>query len=147
MTLSASKTMILACVLLQASLPRTAAQDHPNNPSSKTMEYKSGQVWKTSRGTTVTILAVEDVRRIGKVVHVRIDNIPLQSCGDVHLTRAIADLAFTEKMMRKSQLDLSKNDADLPESSIDAYRDWQSQKNHPIEKVPLQDAIRRPSDR
>jgi hypothetical protein len=120
MTLSASKTMILACVLLQASLPRTAAQDRPDNPNSKTMEYKSGQVWKTSRGVTVTILAVEDVRRTGKVVHVRVDNIPLQSCGDVHLTRAIAHLAFTEKMMRKSQLDLSKNDADLPESSIDA---------------------------
>jgi hypothetical protein len=103
--------------------------------------YKSGQVWVMDQGIAVTILAVEDVHKVGKVVHVRVDKIPFQSCGDVHLTRAIEHLAVTEKMMLKSGLLLSKENADLPESSIEAYRKWQAQKKPEIAKTPLQEAI------
>jgi len=107
----------------------------------KTVEYRPGQVWITDQGITVTILAIEDARRVGKVVHVRIDKIPFQSCGDIHLTRAIEHLALTEKMVRKSRLVLSKDDVVLPESSIDAYRKWEEQKKHEVVKVPIQKAI------
>ena len=103
--------------------------------------YKPGQVWAMDQGITVTILAIEDVHKVGKVVHVRVDKIPWQSCGDVHLTKAIEHLAVTEKMMLKSGLAMSKETVDLPESSVDAYRKWQGQKKHEIAKVPLQRAI------
>ena len=107
----------------------------------KTVEYRPGQVWITDQGITVTILAIEDAHRVGKVVHVRIDKIPFQSCGDIHLTRAIEHLALTEKMMRKSGLVLSKDNVVLPESSIDAYRKWEERKKHEVVKVPIQKAI------
>ena len=112
-----------------------------DNSSLKTVEYRPGQVWITDQGITVTILAIEDAHRVGKVVHVRIDKIPFQSCGDIHLTRAIEHLALTEKMMRKSGLVLSKDNVVLPESSIDAYRKWEERKKHEVVKVPIQKAI------
>src|ERR1039458_7874508 len=105
------------------------------------VDYKRGQVWTMSQGISVMILAIEDVHRVGKVVHVRVDKIPFQSCGDIHLTRAIEHLAVTEKMMLKSRLVLSKDNVELPESSIEAYRKWEEKKKHEITKVPLQKAI------
>lgn len=131
----------IAVLLLAASLPRVTAQIQTDSSNPKAVDYKPGQVWKMNQGITITILAIEDVHRVGKVVHVRVDKVPLQSCGDIHLTRAIEHLAVTEKMMLKSGLVLSKDNADLPESSIEAYRKWEGQKKHEIAKVPLQKAI------
>jgi hypothetical protein len=54
---------------------------------------------------------------------------------------AIEHIALTEKMMRKSELVLSKDSMVLPESSIDAYRKWEEQKKRQIFKVPIQKAI------
>ena len=43
--------------------------------------------------------------------------------------------------MLKSALVLTRDNADLPESSVEAYRKWQTQKKREIYKVPLQKAI------
>src|SRR2546425_2673694 len=141
MKIIVSKMAALCWVLLLASFPRAIAQSQSDNSSLKTVEYTPGQVWIADQDITVTILAIEDLHKVGKVVHVRIDKIPFQSCGDIHLTRAIDHLALTEKMMRKSGLVLSKDNVVLPESSIDAYRKWEEQKKHEVVKVPIQKAI------
>lgn len=130
---------LVAVVLLATSFPAVSSQTKTDE--SKSVEYKTGQVWTANQNITVTILAVEDVHKVGTVIHVRVDKIPWQTCGDVHLTRAIEHLAVTEKMMRKSALVLTKDNSHLPESSVEAYRKWQTQKNHEIYKVPLQKAI------
>ncbi len=131
----------VAVFLLATSLLSVSAQTKPHGSSPKSVEYKPGQVWTMNQNIVVTILAVEDVRRVGKIIHVRVDKIPWQSCGNIHLTRAIEHLAVTEKMMLKSVLVLVNDNAKLPESSIEAYRKWQTQKKHEITKVPLQKAI------
>ena len=107
---------LLGAVLVTGGALSVMAQDQVD----KTPSYKTGQVWIMDQGITVTILAIEDVHKVGRVVHVRVDKIPLQSCGEVHLTRAIEHLAVTEKMMLKSGLILSKDNVDLPESSVEA---------------------------
>lgn len=131
----------LVVVLLVASLPGIMAQSKSDGSNPKTADFKPGQVWTMNRGITVTVLAIEDVHRVGMVVHVRVDKIPFQSCGDVHPTRAIEHLAVTEKMMLRNGLVLSKDKIELPESSIEAYRKWEKQKNHEIARVPLQKTI------
>jgi hypothetical protein len=138
---SIANKMALLVVLLLASFPTGMAQSRTENSNLNSVEYMAGQLWTTGQGITVTVLAIEDVHRVGKVVLVRIDKIPYQSCGDIHLTRAIEHIALTEKMMQKSELVLSKDNIDLPESSIDAYRKWEEQKKHQILKVPIQKAI------
>lgn len=123
----------LGMLLIASSVPQLAAKT----------SYKPGQVWAMSQGITVTVLAVENVHRVGKVVHVRIDKIPWQRCGNVRLTRAIDHLAVTEKVMRKSDLALVTDSVDLPQSSIDAYREGETKKKHEIVKIPLQKALGR----
>jgi len=127
---------LVGVLLLSASLPGVTAQTRTNGSHLQSVDYKPGQVWTMSQGITLTILAVEDVPKAGKVVHVRVDKIPI--CGDIHLTTAIEHLAVTQKMMLKSGLVLLRDNIELPESSIEEYRNWQTQKKHLIIKVPLQ---------
>jgi len=138
LTRSGAPTIIVGALLLAAVCP-IASQTQPPGPTPP--GYQSGQVWTLNHDVTVTVLAVEDVRKIGRVVHIRIDNIPWQSCGDVHLTRSIEHVAITEKMLLKSGLTLSKEAVGLPESSIDAYRGWQARKKREIAKTPLHEIL------
>lgn len=99
------------------------AQDHAG-PA----EYKAGQVWQLSGGDeTVTLLKVEDLHKIGRVVHVRVDKVS-EGCQGIHLTTSIDHIVLTEKMMRKSPATLLQEKTDLPDSCFDAYRVWQKQK-------------------
>ena len=132
---------VLGALLLTFS-SGLAAQDQSDSTSAKRIDYKLGQVWTMSQGITVTIVAVDDVRKVGRVVHVRVDNIPWQECGKIHLTRTIEHVAVTEKMLMKSTLVLSKENVDVPQSSIEAYRTWQGEKKHEIAKVALPTLIR-----
>jgi hypothetical protein len=99
-----ANNMVVFGVLLLASVPAAMAQSRTDSSNLSSVEYRAGQLWTTGQGITVTVLAIEDVHRVGKIVHVRIENIPYQSCGDIHLTRAIEHIALTENMMRKSDL-------------------------------------------
>ena len=137
------KTMIplVGIILLVSCLPSVIAQSQGGIANPTLASYQPGQVWTTDQGITATILAVEDARGVGKLVHVRVDKIPWQLCGDIQLTRVIEHLAVTEKMMQKSGLALLKDKVDLPESYMDAYRKWQGEKKREIVKVPLQKAI------
>ncbi len=139
MTRSTVPTITVACALLVVAVSPIASPAQTTNPIPPA--YQPGQVWTLNHDVTVTILAVEDVRTVGRVVHIRIENIPWQSCGDVHLTRSIAQLAITEKMLLKSGLVLSKKAGDPPESSLEAYRDWQARKKREIAKTPLREIL------
>jgi hypothetical protein len=135
------KVALVGVLFFAAGIPRLMPQSQAEGSDPNAVDYKPGQVWTMDHGIIVTILGTEDIRKVGKVVHVRVDKIPWQGCGEIHLTRAIEHLAVTEKMMLKSGLVLSKDNVDLPESSVAAYREWEGQKKHEIAKVPLQKAI------
>jgi hypothetical protein len=135
---------LIVLILIFSIVPTTGAQQkigQPNDSQLTTVEYKTGQVWKTGFGPTVTILKVEDLSKIGKVIHVRIDNVPDGTCGPVQLTKSIEHLALTEKMVRRSAIDLVEKNADLPDSYFDAYRKWEQQKKRDVLKVTIQEAI------
>jgi hypothetical protein len=129
---------LIGLLLLLTSLG-LQGQSRPDGTIQKTIDYKLGQVWTMDRGITITILAIEDGRKAGKIVHVRVDKIPWQSCGEIHLTRMIEHVAVTEKIMLMSGLVFSQEDVALPQSSIEALRMWQGQKQkkRQIWKAPL----------
>jgi hypothetical protein len=139
--MKATRVPLSLVVLIAVSLS-TAGQSKTDGTPPKPIVFKLGQVWTMDQGITVTILAVEDIHKVGKVVHVRLDNIPWQSCGNFHLTRAIEHIAVTEQMLVNSGLVSSKQNVSLPQSSIEAYRKWQGQKKHEIVKAPLPVLIR-----
>jgi hypothetical protein len=133
-------TVALAATLTAAQGP--AAQPVP-------VEYKAGQSWRYATGDspTITILKVEDLPKIGRVIHVRVDNIPVPGCAGIHLTNSIDHIALTEKMMRKSANDLLRENTDLPDAYFEGYREWQKQKKPQIVKdITIADVLRRNAD-
>ncbi|MFZ0279464.1 MAG: hypothetical protein WA254_13900 [Candidatus Sulfotelmatobacter sp.] len=126
-----------------AGAQRDATSSGGSNP--KTIEYKSGQVWKTGFGPIVTILKIEELPKVGRVVHVRVDNVPVQNCGGFQLTRTIEHMALAEKVMTKGVTKLIKDNVDLPDSYFEAYRKWEKQKKREVVKVPIQEAVLRSS--
>jgi hypothetical protein len=139
------RNLILVVFGLSLSIvPAAGAQREaspPGDSDSKTIEYKPGQVWETGFGPMVTILKVEELPKVGRVVHVRIDDVPVQNCGGFHLMRTIEHMALAEKVMRKGATNLIKDKVDLPDSYFEAYRKWEEQKKREVIKVPIQEAV------
>jgi hypothetical protein len=136
----ATALLLLCCA---GSTAMAQPSDKQNgHQKSGSVEYRAGQVWRTPFGASVIVLIVEDVRKIGKVVHVRVE-LPGQSCGNIHLTTKIDHLAVPEKIMRKSALYLAISDVPIPDSYLEGYRGWVKQKNHEMVKLPVQDEIMR----
>ena len=75
----------VAISLFLLTLPlTTSAQGKAGSASdnqTKKLELKSGQVWKTASGETVIILKIEDLPKIGRVIHVRFRYSFLTCCG------------------------------------------------------------------
>jgi len=140
------RTAASLITLLVASL--AIAQDIPVvQPKAGPIPYKRGQVWKyTGRwevpDSTITILEVESRPKGGTIVHIRVDGLPGQSCGSVHLKNSIEHLAVTEKTLRKSTTDMVKENVDLPDDYFAAYREWQQQKKPRVLKEPLAELVR-----
>jgi uridine phosphorylase len=134
-----TRWVLLLSIISAADAQEKAAQ--PTNSQPQRVEFKPGQVWRTVLGATVTILAVEELRKVGKVVHIRVDNIPVGSCGGVHLSTTIPHIALTEKMMQKGAYALEKDYVDLPDSYLDEYRKWETKKKHEVLKELLKTEI------
>ena len=89
------------------------------------------------------MLEVEDIRNLGPVVHVRIDRVPATGCQGLRFTTSLEHIAITEKMLRKSQIRLLRENEEIPETYLGAYRDWQKQKKHRVLKdQTIDDVIR-----
>jgi hypothetical protein len=134
MTMQAARVLV---VFLVSLVPMAWTQQGSGQP----IEYKAGQVWETDLHTLATILKVEDIPKVGPVIHVRVDKIPVQSCGGLHLTTTIDHIALTEKMMRESATDLVQEIVDIPDSYFESYKRWQKHKKHQILKKPLSGVI------
>jgi hypothetical protein len=138
-TLSVIVAVTFASAMAVAQGPAT-----PPTP----VEYKAGQLWRyTGDGLTITILKVEDLPKIGRVIHVRVDNITVPGCAGIRLTKTVDHIAVTEKMMRKSGGDLVRENTDLPDSYFEGYREWQKQKRPLIVKnMTIAELVRRNVD-
>jgi hypothetical protein len=128
---------MIAAAVSTASAQAPGGKDNP--------DYKAGQVWLSVGGETITVLKVDDARRFGHVIHIRVDNVPVPACQGIHLTRTIDHIALTETMMRKSSAAPIEETTELPDDEyFDAYRAWQKQKSPIILKdQTVADAIRR----
>jgi hypothetical protein len=91
---------VLTSFLLVLCMSEAGAQQDP--PPLTVPDYKAGQVWtyKTAPGaedSRIVILRLEPAGKKGRIIHVRVENLPLPSCGGFHLTTAIEHLAISEE--------------------------------------------------
>jgi len=118
-----------------------------SSAASAPIEYKAGQVWRVADGDElITILKVEDLPKLGHVIHLRVSNIPVPLCPGMHLTRNIDHIAMNEKMMRKSAGKLVLENTEVADSYFDGYRLWLAEKKPKVEKnETVMDVIRKTS--
>jgi hypothetical protein len=125
-------------------LPRRPPRDIRLSPN---LKLDNRSVTPPGDGATITVLKVEDLPKIGRVIHVRADNIPVPGCAGIHLTNSINHIAVTDKMMGKSVNDLLREKADLPDSYFEGYREWPKLKRPQIVKdMTIADVVRRNAD-
>ncbi len=151
MTISILKTWAALMLLLGATTVAAQRADNAPNSGPEPVAYKPGQVWKYhtrpgEEGSTITILKVESLPKIGTVVHVRVEDLSAPNCGNFHLTRAIEHMAFTEQMLRKSTTSLARENVALPESYFGAYKEWAANKKHEVVKLPVSEAVSKSND-
>ena len=93
-------------------------------------EIQPGQVWsyKTRPGedvSTVTILRVESLPKIGTIVHVRIEGIHLKNCGGGPSPSTIQHAPFAREALDKSVTALIKSNVAIPDYE-EGYQEWLS---------------------
>jgi hypothetical protein len=90
--------------------------------------YRPGQIWsyKTRPGeepSTVTILRVETLPKVGIIVHVRIDGVRFKNCTGGPAPNTIEHAPFTKIAMDKSVTHQLQIASELPDFET-GYSDW-----------------------
>jgi hypothetical protein len=93
-------------------------------------KYSPGQVWnyKNRAGessSTITILRVESLPKVGVIVHVRIDGIKLRNCSGGPSPTSIQHAPFAKDAIDRSVVTLIKERQQLPEYEA-GYSDWKA---------------------
>ena len=91
-------------------------------------KYSPGQVWTyKTRGSedssTITILRVEDLPKVGVILHVRIDGIKLKNCTSGPSPTTVQHAPFTKDAIDRSVVRIVETDRKLPDYE-DGYSDW-----------------------
>jgi|HubBroStandDraft_5_1064220.scaffolds.fasta_scaffold92056_2 hypothetical protein len=93
-------------------------------------EFSPGQVWsyKTREGegsSTITILRVETLPKLGTIIHIRINGINLKNCSGGPSPHVIEHAPFSKDAIDKSVLKLIAQKETLPNYEA-GYSDWRA---------------------
>jgi hypothetical protein len=113
-------------VLAQQAFPRDKECAVPVVVSDPT--YKPGQVWSYKarpgeRSSTVTILRVETLPKVGVIVHVRIDGVEFKNCTGGPAPTTVQHAPFTRAAIDKSVDRQLRTTPAIP-AYEDGYKDW-----------------------
>jgi len=113
-----------------------AARQRPDSPTRKCAEpqtvtdakYSPGQVWayRTRKGeesSTITVLRVESLPKLGVIVHVRLDGIELKNCSGGPSPTTIGHAPFTKDALDRSVTRLLEQGRTLPDYE-QGYNNW-----------------------
>ena len=92
--------------------------------------FRPGQIWgyRTRAGedaSTLTILRIETLPKVGEIVHVRIDGVQFKNCAGGTVPNEIAHAPFSRAAIEKSVTTLRSHLHDLPEYE-QGYESWRS---------------------
>lgn len=93
-------------------------------------KYNPGQIWsyRTRSGedaSTITILRVETLPKIGTIIHVRIDGIVLKNCSGGFSPHVIEHAPFSKDAVDRSVFRLVGQKETLPDYEA-GYSDWRA---------------------
>jgi len=118
-------------MILSANL--TIAQTQAGCPATQPLvdvKYSPGQVWSykaraSEAASTLTILKVESLPKVGEIIHVRIDGITLRNCSGGPSPKNLAHAPFSRDAIDRSVTRLLRVESDLPNFE-EGYNDWRN---------------------
>jgi hypothetical protein len=117
--------------LLSFSGKSLAAQDKspscPEPTATSDSKFRPGQVWQYNtreheKGSTLTILKVESLPKLGVIIHIRVDKVRLRNCTGGPEPNNFEHMPFTREAREKSVTKLVR-EGNVPEFQ-DGYDEW-----------------------
>jgi hypothetical protein len=126
------KKVIAFCLVLVISNFGEAlgAQDKrpcPEPTAASDAKFRPGQVWEYNtrpheKGSTLTILKIESLPKLGVIVHIRLDKVRLRNCTGGPEPDNFQHMPFAREALDRSVTKLVK-EGDVPEFK-DGYGEW-----------------------
>lgn len=95
-------------------------------------DYVAGQVWTYSTRpidlkSTLTVLKVDEFPKVGKIIHIRIDDVNLKNSGAPGgVSHQVGHIPIAENALSKSTIKLLKSDAPIKDTDLEGYKIWRS---------------------
>lgn len=117
-------------------LPGSVAASHqggdkrpcPEPQEATDSRFHVGQVWKyktrpNEEQSTLTILRIESLPKLGVIIHIRVDDIRLRNCTGGPEPNNIAHMPFSRDAIERSVVKLAKEGGAVPDFQ-DGYDEW-----------------------
>jgi hypothetical protein len=123
---------ILSAVLLGPLSATWIAQEKdrpcPEPQPTEDSKFQPGQVWQYKtrpheKNSTLTILKVESLAKIGVIVHIRVDKIRLRNCTGGPEPETFEHMPFSRDAIDRSVVKLVKDHTDVPDFA-EGYKAW-----------------------
>ena len=124
--------LVILVVLSRSALAQEGADEHTKScvePQAATdPKFSPGQVWsyRTRKGeesSTITVLRVESLPKVGVIVHVRISGIHLRSCSGGSSLTDIGHTPISREALDRSVTKLLEQGRALPDYE-EGYNEW-----------------------
>ena len=124
--------LVILVVLTGAVLAQEGADEHAKQcaePQAATdPKFSPGQVWsyrmrKGEESSTVTVLRIESLPKIGVIVHVRISGIHLKNCSEGPSPENIGHAPISREALDRSVTKLIEQGRTLPDYE-EGYNQW-----------------------
>lgn len=121
--------LIALLPLLGAMDAQDKSQPCPSPAAASDSKFHPGQVWQYStrpdeKGSTLTILKVESLPKVGLIVHVRVDKVRLRNCTGGPEPDNFAHMPFTREAIDHSVTKLVK-EGEVP-AFQNGYDEWRN---------------------
>ncbi|MFZ0581839.1 MAG: hypothetical protein WAN72_12965 [Candidatus Acidiferrales bacterium] len=122
---------LLALLLLPAGGARPQSGEKrpcPEPQEAKDSKFHPGQVWNyktrpNEQKSTLTILKIESLPKLGVIVHIRVDDIRLHNCTGGPEPNNFAHMPFTRDAIERSVVKVAKEDGPVPDFN-EGYDEW-----------------------
>jgi hypothetical protein len=142
----ASAISILALVITAQTRQEVARADAKCATPQVTNDpkYSPGQVWsyKTRKGeesSTITVLRVETLPKIGTIIHIRIDGVTVKNCSGGPTLHAVEHSPFSKDAIDRSVLEIVGQKQNLPDYH-NGYSDWRDHCGG-VYTIPVSEAV------
>jgi hypothetical protein len=124
---NANAALLAFCFFALCSGAQEKSQRCPEPTAATDSKFHPGQVWQYKtrpheKNSTLTILKVESLPKVGVIIHIRVDKVRLRNCTGGPEPDNFQHMPFTREAIEKSVTKLAK-EGDVPEFR-DGYDEW-----------------------